>query len=357
MNKFAVIAALATGGLVTLAFAASNKETRATGMGLHTAAIASKLKAGTKKCTFLPGGGTLESKPQSPEYRGGCLEYLPHIELEDTRGLPLPLFTGATNDGSRAQARSAHGHHGNAQVGLKLQPVIVEGHPFGSVQFYEVRSELGEDLCQEETYDVLEASEKSSGSWLSKLKGKAIAIPGYWEEQAWHHSPIDAPGASAFTLSCVSGAMAKCALWGYAPWAQHAGMGLEAFHVACVQAVRARYLKHHDTAYTCRGTVIDIYDRLGILKKDDASLRFESRWGEKGLDCLAESRFPVCKDELGKAGLQADKRGCVDPADSSWPDGVLIAIGSSGANTVASPDNLRGGPVCPSQIEQGCTQR
>lgn len=360
MKNLAVIAALVVSAVITGAFAVTSKAPVNPAPKKAASPSDVRMQSLVEACSFLRPGGPLESKPQSPDYRGGCLEYLPHVELESRASLALSLFTGASGDGSLLPKWSARAHYGGSMVRLQMEPVNVGAHPFGPVQFYKVRTEQGTDLCKDQAYDVVpESSDRLEASLLENLRGTAVAIPGYWEDKAWHPSAVNAPGATSFSLSCVSGAMAKCALWGYAPWAQRDGVSLEDFHVACVQAVRAKYLQPYDTSYTCRGTVIDIYDRLGILKKDskNTSFRFESRWRKDGLDCLAESRFPICmKDELATLGMTATGGECTDPDLTGWPAGVLIAVRSSPSNRVVDPHETQRGPVCPNRLEDGCDQ-
>ena len=119
--------------------------------------------------------------------------------------------------------------------------------------------------------------------------------------------PVGHPGREgAITLTCVSGAVGKCARFGYRPWGKGpGGEDLRPFHAACVQMVRADYCGD-GAPHTRDGTSIDIYDTLGIQKeasKDDPEFAFEAGWGPRGAVCVARTRWPdiQTRDELGRA--------------------------------------------------------
>lgn len=332
MNKLALPTAVAT-----VVFAA---------LSIIQDAEGKQPQADTRMCSFLPKGSPHESKPQSPEYRGGCLEPVTHVDLGTGGRLPRSFFTGTMRKGDAPLPGQVRGYHGDQSIRIDLQPVVVKNHPFGQVQFYKASIGAGEDLCKEETYDVTEEDGLSS-TIIRQLRGTAVAIPGHWDGKGeWHAAPLEAAGALRGTLSCMSGAMAKCLLWGYVPWRSVKDRSLEPFHRACVRAARARYLGNQDTSYTCRKKVIDIYDALNIQKKGRKPLRFESLWSEDGLECLAESRYPACTDELSRQGLQAKPQQCADPLTSKGGWGkARIAIASSPDAEVS---------VCPSRKEAKC---
>jgi hypothetical protein len=55
-------------------------------------------------------------------------------------------------------------------------------------------------------------------------------------------------------------------------------------------------------AFTRDGTLIDIYDRIGIQKSDqDPSMSFEAAWGPNGAICVARTRLPDLIDLAGLA--------------------------------------------------------
>jgi len=116
--------------------------------------------------------------------------------------------------------------------------------------------------------------------------------------------PENHPGREgAITLTCASGAVGKCARFGYKPWAKGPkGEDLVPLHAACVHMVRADYCGDGQ-AHTKNGTEIDMYDDLGIQKSEsrlDAAFTFEAGWTPQGAACVAHTRWSdvVRLDEL-----------------------------------------------------------
>ncbi len=112
--------------------------------------------------------------------------------------------------------------------------------------------------------------------------------------------PEGHPGRErAITLTCVSGAVGKCARFGYRPWGHGpGGEALLPYHAACVHMVRADYAGDGQAA-TRDGTAIDISDRLGIQRPetgDDPAFAFEAGWGPQGAVCVARTRWPELLD-------------------------------------------------------------
>ena len=98
-------------------------------------------------------------------------------------------------------------------------------------------------------------------------------------------------GAGGFTLTCTSGAEAKCILMGYRPWeARSDGVPMRDLHRACIHLIRADY-GGNDHPTTRDGTTIDIYDRFGIQSPTDTDMTFEAAWGVDGAVCVAHPRF------------------------------------------------------------------
>jgi hypothetical protein len=115
----------------------------------------------------------------------------------------------------------------------------------------------------------------------------AIALEGYWDYRrgipgggAKRHDP------DAFTLACpVTGAIGKCVQAGYKPWAEVDGISLDAHHQACVRLMRADYCGN-GRSYTSDGTLINLYDGLGIQIDTDDWL-VEAEWDARGARCLS----------------------------------------------------------------------
>jgi hypothetical protein len=117
-------------------------------------------------------------------------------------------------------------------------------------------------------------------------------VSGTWDASGAHH---DAPGK--LTFACENGAITKCALWGYKPWASRDGQSLADLHQACTRMARADYCGN-GRSHTHENTAIDMYDRLGLIARttessagwDLSRASFEAAWAPDGATCLARTR-------------------------------------------------------------------
>jgi hypothetical protein len=89
------------------------------------------------------------------------------------------------------------------------------------------------------------------------------------------------PDAPQFTIACRGYAIAKCVELGYKPWTGHARE-----LVTCVRALRADYCGD-GTPYTVDGTLVDIYDHLGV-QVDDQDWVPEAAWTPEGARCVSQ---------------------------------------------------------------------
>lgn len=294
----------------------------------------------SRKC-FHP--SIKESKPQSPYYQAGCLEQVQRFEIADTSSIPRSFFTGRATDGTLRPEWTVEAQHPDGDVTFQLIPYAGAQRPIEGVQLYQVKHS-GQPVCDKLEDEIIEVDPKNSHG----LQGLAIAVPGYWSNGVWQNSP------RYFSLSCLTGVVAKCLLWGYVPGEKFKESDLGPYHRACVQAARARYLKtQDDPAFTCQKTQIDVYDRLGIQQQgNDGGFVFESLWGEDGLICMARSRWQGCNAKLQAGNVHPDM-GCPDPASpgTAWPDGGLIAVRSWDGNAALSRD---GGVRCPTENDARC---
>jgi hypothetical protein len=95
-----------------------------------------------------------------------------------------------------------------------------------------------------------------------------------------------APGI--FELTCTAGAQGKCARFGYIPWESE---GMLARYNACIRLVRADYCGDGES-HTRDGTLIDIYDKLGIQRTElTEGVEFEAGWGAGGAVCVRRVRI------------------------------------------------------------------
>jgi hypothetical protein len=93
--------------------------------------------------------------------------------------------------------------------------------------------------------------------------------------------------AANFTIACRGSAIPKCLEMGFKPWA---GRATEL--AACVRAVRADYCGD-GTSYTVDGTMINLYDRGGVLA-DGLAWIPEAEWTPAGASCVSsqpQTRF------------------------------------------------------------------
>lgn len=282
---------------------------------------------------------TKESKPQSPYYQGGCLEHLERFEVEGHDPIPRSFFTGRAQDGVTRPEWTVKGHHEQEHEALKLTPYTDGTLQLEGVQLYQVKHN-GQPLCENTKDEIIEVDPRNALG----PRALALAVPGYWEAGKWRADN------RFFTLSCLSGVVAKCVLWGYAPWKEAGGRSLEPHYKACVQAARARYLEIlADPAFTCQKTLVDVYDSQRIqLQGNDAGFEFESLWGQDGLICLRRPRWQGCADKLAAGGIYPDA-GCPDPGagDAGWPDGGLIAIRSASNVTTNGKCPTEDDALCP----------
>ncbi|MCA9662230.1 MAG: pentapeptide repeat-containing protein [Myxococcales bacterium] len=148
----------------------------------------------------------------------------------------------------------------------------------------------------------------------------AYVFEGYWDPETGDH--IDEPDTISF--SCHFGVVAKCALWGYRPWAESTDcdnkwsgkkkkgkhcktVSLRDHHQACTRMARADYCGNGEP-WTVNGTAIDIWDNLDPeIQVREANWDIEAEWTPDGAWCLndirqqgwkAEGLYPACGDSV-----------------------------------------------------------
>jgi hypothetical protein len=138
-----------------------------------------------------------------------------------------------------------------------------------------------------------------SGTWESPCiatgrvpSPRALAVPGVWDERGARQEM-----ASTFTFACENGAIAKCADWGYKPWAKKEGRSLADLHQACTRMARADYCGD-GRSHTREDNGIDVYDSLKVMTRttessaawDVSRASFEAAWSPDGAACLSRTR-------------------------------------------------------------------
>ena len=130
------------------------------------------------------------------------------------------------------------------------------------------------------------------------------------------------------SITCSSGVIAKCMTWGYSPYAEHTNAA--ALFNACLRMARADYCGN-GKGYTRNGTLINIYDNLGIQKRgdiqEDQELAFEAAWNEKGAVCVHHSRIQENIDIEGLIRACPEKFSAANTGESCsqkrYPDALL----------------------------------
>jgi hypothetical protein len=137
------------------------------------------------------------------------------------------------------------------------------------------------------------------------LEGRSRAIP---VEGSWDVHGHWSAGDGAITFACTSGAIGKCVRWGYRPWKEVGGKSLHDHHLACVRMVRADYCGN-GTAHTRDGTRIQLFDPLGIQKRDPEDPKdpfiMESGWSPSGATYLYRPRL---HDRYGEIAAECPEK-------------------------------------------------
>ena len=157
---------------------------------------------------------------------------------------------------------------------------------------------------------------------------RALPVGGFWDASGAHQ---DVSGK--FTFACANGAIAKCAAWGYQPWASRDGHALADLHQACTRMARADYCGNGRT-HTTENTVIDVYDALGILSRatertalwDPARASFEATWAPDGATCLGHTRHGQALETI------------LQECPGRFQIGKEVDLGEGDRCTVARPD-------------------
>src|SRR5882672_2995704 len=222
---------------------------------------------------FLMGHGPVAEQihSQSPQWNGGDLE--PFLLFE---GDPVTIPTVTEITGYMDMARTKAEKVALLRVGPDSMAGDGDVNLKDKIQVFQVLHKVGNDYvdaCRKETYPgPYGDNEGQNADFLRSFQGKAVAVRGAWNHDKGTFDDVCSDGQGGtfpcFTLSCVSGAVGKCAHWGYIPQVPYAPeLSLSDYHRACVHAARAQYASNPSISYTCEGTLFDIYDRLKIKKR------------------------------------------------------------------------------------------
>jgi hypothetical protein len=191
------------------------------------------------------------------------------VRLADGRTLGPQELVGATLEASDEASRP---------LTVRIDAVVPDPRdPEDEVLLYRMTA-LGADGAWHELCSPDPAGER----WAFPLAGR-------WTAAGEHLQAA----TGVFNVTCSSGAIGKCVRFGYKPWKRPPdGAALWDHHQACVRMMRADYCGD-GKSFTRDGTLIDLYDQLGIQKDEPApGMRFEAGWGKDGATCVARVRIP-----------------------------------------------------------------
>jgi hypothetical protein len=166
-----------------------------------------------------------------------------------------------------------------------------------------------------------------TGSWSSQcLDPQGLTMPSIFSQGA-HWDPASAArttGSERVTVSCQSGAIATCMLWGYRPWAtaerQDNGQAesLADYHQACIHMKRAAYCGDA-ASYTTPGIDILMADPFDPASSVGEMPQLEAYWSTNGALCLNQPRYPSAQFQGCPAALP--------PCPADPPAGWKLASG------------------------------
>jgi len=199
-----------------------------------------------------------------------------HVRLDGGRlsvpGLPAQGLVGAVLEGTSSEAEPVEVAICGAEPSAEDERMV-----WYHVQIWNAESATWENPCV---------------ATSRMLNPRALAVAGVWNESGARQ---ELPGR--FTFACENGAIAKCANWGYRPWASKDGRPLTELHQACTRMARADYCGD-GRSHTHQNTFIDMYDSLEVLTPatqavagwDPTKASFEAAWGPDGAQCVARTR-------------------------------------------------------------------
>jgi ADYC domain len=212
-------------------------------VGIRSIAVAAALAATASHA---------QAAPALVELHGSELVLVVDGVARPAAALVGAMLTLALEDGSLAQVRVDR---------VAADPRIPEGDVF--------------------LYDLSIAGD--NGAWTPVCEPEADGAP---------HAILQRAADGQIAIFCTGGALGKCIRLGYRPWAIKGGVSLDVYWRACVKMIRADYCGD-DQPTTLNGMLIDIYDPLGIQKREGkAGLTFEAAWYEDGALCVAHPRVP-----------------------------------------------------------------
>ncbi len=141
----------------------------------------------------------------------------------------------------------------------------------------------------------------------------ALALAGRYDND----TGASIPDSNYFTFACVDAAIGKCAYWGYHPARTKdeclSGLckpqPLADWHQACIRMVRADYCGD-GVPHTRDGTLINIWDNIGIEQPDPSTWEMEAEWNADGARCIRHTRWVQADKAASLTDLEYVRRAC-----------------------------------------------
>ena len=209
-------------------------------------------------------------------------------------------FVVTTSDGGRLAASDL--------VGATMTMTTPEGMAF------DLRIDSASPAKERPSLSLLSLSVRDAGTgqWRPFCQKDAYGrAAGFPVAGAWDGNGHFIADKSRWFITCTSGSQGKCILFGYDPWGRGPhGEDLVPYYEACQHMVRADY-DGSRWAHTRNGTIIDIWDHLGIqtdAAADDPAFHFEAGWSARSAVCVARTRWPdlLSRDTLVRSAPRLD---------------------------------------------------
>jgi hypothetical protein len=223
------------------------------------------------------------------------------------------ILKGKDLKGADLSAVDEQGRQINAQIrDVELDPKDPEKETYlYTVFFLDTTDFKWKNLCEPDAENV----------------AKAIPLSGAWDETGAYIG-----SSQSITFGCTNGVLAKCVRFGYKPWKTVQGKSLRDFHQACTRMVRADYCGN-GRGHTRDGTLIDVYDVLGIQKPTpNNKMVFEAAWQPNGATCVNHPRWfeklsdirKECPEKLKSRLNEGGSCTTAQKARQNWSEALLF---------------------------------
>ena len=222
-------------------------------------------------------------------------------------GQPIESATinGSTIEGRQGLAVLT----GRALISAKMRASLLDGMPV-TMQVADVQVRDGITL-----YSIAVLTDSGPVPMCGLSNGApipAIAVQGYWDRASAYVADT-----ASFTFGCINAAIGKCTLWGYQPWSTTQECRnnscrtrqLSDWMHACVRMVRADYCGN-GISHTRSGTLINVYDQLGLQASSDPGWAIEAEWRMDGASCINHTRWVKADLSWNETDLEYVQRVC-----------------------------------------------